>query len=86
MILQEVGTVMVVIYLVYITIQKVKLIQLQIVILLLKMLKKQGSRIWTQDEQSCVIYGMPMAVASANLSDEVVSLAAMGKRMVEEVR
>ena len=50
-----------------------------------KMLRKQGARIWTQDEPSCVIYGMPMAVASANLSDEVVSLATMGSRIVEEV-
>lgn len=39
-----------------------------------RMLKTSGSIIWSQSEQSCVIYGMPKAIAEANLSDLVVDL------------
>jgi two-component system chemotaxis response regulator CheB len=38
-------------------------------------LKSGGSTVWTQDEASCVVYGMPAAVADAGLSDRVLSLA-----------
>ena len=37
-------------------------------------LKRQGAKIWAQDEASSVIYGMPMAVAKAGLADEILSL------------
>ncbi|MCV5977351.1 chemotaxis response regulator protein-glutamate methylesterase, partial [Escherichia coli] len=30
-----------------------------------RMLKSAGSTIWAQDEESCVVYGMPQAVAKA---------------------
>ncbi len=40
-----------------------------------RMLKTSGSTIWSQNEQSCVIYGMPQAIAQANLSDHVVDLS-----------
>ncbi len=46
-------------------------------------LKKQGALIWTQDEASSVIYGMPMAVAEAGLSDQVLSLHDIGPSMVQ---
>jgi two-component system chemotaxis response regulator CheB len=39
-----------------------------------RMLKTGGSVIWSQSEQSCVIYGMPQAIAQANLSDHIVDL------------
>lgn len=39
-----------------------------------RMLKTAGSRIWAQNEQSCVIYGMPQAIVQANLADHVVDL------------
>lgn len=39
-----------------------------------RLLKNKGSTIWSQDEASCVIYGMPMAVVRANLSDRVLPL------------
>ena len=42
--------------------------------------KAQGHVI-TQDQASCIVYGMPKAVADAGLADEVVSLAEMEKRM-----
>ncbi len=50
-----------------------------------RMLKAAGSRIWAQDEASCVIYGMPMAVARAGLVDKVLSLTEMGPSLAREV-
>lgn len=50
-----------------------------------RMLKQQGATIWSQDEASCVIYGMPMAVAKAGLSDKVLSLKDIGPRLSREV-
>lgn len=48
-----------------------------------RLMKQGGSVIWSQDEKSSVIYGMPMAVARAGLSDEVLSLNDIGPRLVE---
>lgn len=48
-----------------------------------RMLKQSGSQVWTQDEASCVIYGMPMAVAKANLSDAVYGLDEIGRHLSE---
>lgn len=50
-----------------------------------RLLKDAGSSIWSQDEASCVIYGMPMAVARANLTDKVLALKDVGPRLVREV-
>lgn len=50
-----------------------------------RMMKQSGSDIWSQDEKSSVIYGMPMAVAKAGLTDEVLSLDEVGPRLVEGV-
>lgn len=41
-------------------------------------LKQAGATIWAQDENSCVIYGMPQAVVEAGLADEVVALPDIG--------
>ncbi len=48
-----------------------------------RMLKQSGSQVWTQDEASCVIYGMPMAVVKANLSDAVYGIDDIGRHMSE---
>ncbi|AYC32549.1 chemotaxis response regulator protein-glutamate methylesterase [Pseudomonas cavernae] len=48
-----------------------------------RMLKQGGSQIWAQDEASCVIYGMPMAVVKAALADAVYSLDDIGRHLVE---
>lgn len=48
-----------------------------------RMMKQSGSPIWSQDEKTSVIYGMPMAVAKAGLSDEVLALDEVGPRLVE---
>lgn len=49
-----------------------------------RLLKGQDATIWVQDRASCVIYGMPMAVASAGLSDEELSLHSIAPRLREE--
>ncbi|BDM21693.1 chemotaxis response regulator protein-glutamate methylesterase [Pseudomonas sp. LRP2-20] len=48
-----------------------------------RLLKQGGSTVWAQDEASCVIYGMPMAIVKANLADAVYSLDEIGKHLVE---
>jgi two-component system chemotaxis response regulator CheB len=50
-----------------------------------RMMKQSGSDIWSQDEKSSVIYGMPMAVAKAGLTDDVLALDEIGPRLVEGV-
>jgi two-component system chemotaxis response regulator CheB len=50
-----------------------------------RMLKEQGASIWAQDEQTSVIYGMPMAVAKAGLVDEVLPLGKVASRLCEEL-
>ncbi len=46
---------------------------------------REGARLlsWAQDEASCVIYGMPMAIVKADLADAVYSLDDIGKHLVE---
>jgi len=48
-----------------------------------RMLKQSGSQVWAQDEASCVIYGMPMAVVKANLSDAIYGLDDIGRHLSE---
>jgi two-component system chemotaxis response regulator CheB len=48
-----------------------------------RLLKQCGSQIWAQDEASCVIYGMPMAVVKADLADAVYSLEDIGRHLAE---
>ncbi|PAU54393.1 protein-glutamate methylesterase/protein-glutamine glutaminase [Pseudomonas indica] len=48
-----------------------------------RMLKQSGSQVWAQDEASCVIYGMPMAVAKANLADAIYGLDDIGRHLTE---
>lgn len=48
-----------------------------------RLLKQSGSHIWAQDEASCVIYGMPMAIVKADLADAVYSLDDIGRHLVE---
>jgi two-component system chemotaxis response regulator CheB len=48
-----------------------------------RLLKQSGSSIWAQDEASCVIYGMPMAIVKAELADAVYALDDIGRHIVE---
>lgn len=45
--------------------------------------KAQGGRIFTEAEESCVVYGMPRSVAEAGLSDACVPLSRMAKAIIE---
>ncbi|MCL4160909.1 UNVERIFIED_CONTAM: hypothetical protein GTU68_052389 [Idotea baltica] len=46
-------------------------------------LKKLEAVVWSQDEQSSTIYGMPMAIAKANLADQIFSLTDIGHQLSE---
>jgi two-component system chemotaxis response regulator CheB len=48
-------------------------------------LKQGGSTLWSQDADSCVVYGMPAAVAEAGLSDFVLPLAEIGPSLAQAV-
>lgn len=48
-----------------------------------RLLKEKGAVIWGQDQASCVVYGMPKAVAA--LADDVVPLAQIGPRLVRDL-
>jgi two-component system, chemotaxis family, protein-glutamate methylesterase/glutaminase len=48
-------------------------------------MKQRGCRCLTQDEDSCVIYGMPKAVVDAGLSDEQLSLGVLAGRVTRLV-
>lgn len=50
-----------------------------------RLLKGAGSTIWAQDEATSVIYGMPMAVAKADLADEILALDDISERLKELV-
>jgi len=50
-----------------------------------RLLKAKGACVWSQDEASCVIYGMPMAVAKAKLTDRVLSLADIAPSLAKEL-
>ncbi|KTD98862.1 protein-glutamate methylesterase/protein-glutamine glutaminase [Pseudoalteromonas sp. H71] len=49
-----------------------------------RMLKQTGATIWAQDEKSCVVYGMPQAVANAGLSSESLALDDIATRIKSE--
>lgn len=46
-------------------------------------LKQAGSTVWSQDQESCVVYGMPQAVEKAGLSDRVLPLTVIGEQLVK---
>lgn len=50
-----------------------------------RLVKQKGGIIWGQDQASCTIYGMPKAVAAANLTDDVISLSNIGPRLVKDI-
>lgn len=50
-----------------------------------RMLKSAGATIWAQDRDSCIVYGMPQAVASAGISSASYSLSQMADKILREV-
>lgn len=45
--------------------------------------KAQGGRVFTEAEETCVVYGMPRSVAEAGLSDGSYPLERMSKAILE---
>ena len=50
-----------------------------------RLLKQGGATVWAQDEASCVVYGMPAAVAEAGLADAVLPLSEIGAAISQRV-
>ncbi len=50
-----------------------------------RLLKSNGSSVWSQDEASCVVFGMPQAVQKAGLSDRVLPINQIGSALVKAV-
>jgi two-component system chemotaxis response regulator CheB len=48
-------------------------------------LKVKGSKIWAQDEKSCVVYGMPQAVTVANIAESNFDIAQMASQIKTEM-
>ena len=46
-----------------------------------RLLKQQRATVWTQDKASCVIYGMPMAIDKAGLSNASFNLDCIAKQL-----
>jgi two-component system chemotaxis response regulator CheB len=51
-----------------------------------RMLKDKGSTIWAQDEESCVVYGMPQAVTVAGISQLSLPLNDISSCIFKEVK
>lgn len=43
-----------------------------------KLLKTKGATVWVQNEKTCVVYGMPAAVAEAGVADSILSVDEIG--------
>lgn len=48
-------------------------------------IKSQGGVIFTEAEESCVVYGMPLSVVEAGLSDRAIPLEQMSQEILEMV-
>ncbi|NTW58624.1 MAG: chemotaxis response regulator protein-glutamate methylesterase [Nitrospirae bacterium] len=48
-------------------------------------LKKSGGRIFAQNEESCVVYGMPKAVVDAGIADKVLAIEEMAGEIINAV-
>jgi two-component system chemotaxis response regulator CheB len=46
-------------------------------------IKAQGGRIYTEAEETCVVYGMPAAVVEAGLSDRSIPLDRLAEAIME---
>ena len=48
-------------------------------------LRELGSKIWAQDEKSCVVYGMPQAITKANIAERNIALADIANSIKREM-
>lgn len=51
-----------------------------------KLLQGVGAEIWAQDEESCVVYGMPQAVMKAGIASESLSIEQVAPRILTELK
>lgn len=51
-----------------------------------RLIKQVGGHIWAQDEETSVIFGMPMAVIREGLSDAILPLNDVGPKLASDVR
>lgn len=49
-----------------------------------RILKSKGSVIWAQNEESCVVYGMPQAIVNAGIADLVLPLDEIAEDIAKE--
>jgi two-component system chemotaxis response regulator CheB len=48
-------------------------------------LKQSGATVWSQNQETCVVYGMPQAVEKAGLSDRVLPIEHIGEQLVKVI-
>lgn len=48
-------------------------------------LKKSGGRVFAQNEESCVVYGMPKVVVESGITDKILSIEEMAGEIVNSV-
>ncbi|MET1254769.1 protein-glutamate methylesterase/protein-glutamine glutaminase [Aliikangiella maris] len=51
-----------------------------------RLIKAQGGTIWAQDEASCVVYGMPMSVTKAGLTDYQLSIEQFTGALIKQAK
>lgn len=51
-----------------------------------RLLKSKGATIWAQDEESCVVYGMPQAVKVAGISELSLTLESFPAAILKEIQ
>jgi two-component system chemotaxis response regulator CheB len=51
----------------------------------MRAMKQTGARIFAQNEETCVVYGMPKAVVDAGISDKVLAVEEIAGEMVNSV-
>lgn len=51
-----------------------------------RLLKKNGAVIWAQNEDTCVVYGMPQAVVNSGIADQILPLDKFADCITQEMR
>ena len=51
-----------------------------------RMLKSKGSVVWAQNEDTCVVYGMPQAIVNAGIAEQILPLEKFADCIVQEMR
>jgi two-component system chemotaxis response regulator CheB len=49
-----------------------------------RLMKQKGSIIWAQNEDTCVVYGMPQAIVNAGIADLVLPLDEIAEDITKE--